>query len=127
MGVVNIPDPLCPSCGRPVNPKNPHGALPLSRARDRVVAAPKPHSEMHWVLDALRNGPTTAAYIAISLGESPNQVAARLWDLRHLDLVRYATDKKGRVLRARNPSGLPAKVQQLTAGGRYELRRLRRP
>lgn len=85
-------------------------------------------NRLQWAIDratVLRHfeehGPSTAAEVAVTLGKSRNETAARLLECRELGHVIYALDESGKFIRRRTSAHATGLVQKISAAGRVAL------
>jgi transcription initiation factor IIE alpha subunit len=107
----------CPTCGHVGRPITNPEFIPLDVKRG---------SGHHRVLKALKKKPHTADEIAEKVHLTPNEVGARLLELRRGGHVEYVVDQANGVILTRlTHRGAEAKVQRITARGKTQLGTIR--
>jgi transcription initiation factor IIE alpha subunit len=107
----------CPTCG--------HVGRPITNP-DYIPLDVKRGSAHHRVLKALNKKPRTADEVARKVGLTPNEVGARLLELRRGGHAEYVIDKTtGRVVTRLTSRKGTAKVQRITLRGKSQLGSIR--
>jgi predicted ArsR family transcriptional regulator len=107
----------CPTCG--------HVGRPITNP-DFIPLDVKQGSAHHRILKVLNKKPRTADEVARKVHLTPNEVGARMLELRRGGHVEYVVDKvTGRVLTRLTHRKAEAKVQRITARGKTQLGSIR--